>query len=261
MIRKGLSPVISTVILSAIMLIITIISIGFAANIYAIQSDSTEFEQAKNMMINFAGTIEYVSSRQGSSAYVKFNSRSGGPQFLSNIGTIGVSVNSSDVLKSRLSVLKYRGGSLSSVAGKYYLRGSDKNIVKNNVSLGSVYVEQSEGAYVVLDFSRINVVYLGKFDFSKGINKGFETVNLIQINFINLTKGEFYGSGSLYAVATCESVSRAYYIISKPSSNPYTLEVAVMINNIEVSSLSIEVEGYDTIVIVAVSNVKISVMG
>ncbi|MEM3872745.1 MAG: hypothetical protein QXE05_09320 [Nitrososphaeria archaeon] len=262
--RKSVSPIISTVILTAIMLTITFLTIGFAITVFAIQSDTTEFEQAKNVMTNFAGIIDYVSSKQGSSAYVKFNSRSGGPQFLENSGEITVNVDGTKVLDGSISLLKYRGGSLSSVAGKYYLRGTDEIIVVNNTfPLGSVYVEQANGAYVILDFSRINVANLGTFQFYSGKggqgNPIFEKVNLIQINFVNLTKGVFYGSGSLYAVATCEKVNITYYRISK-GPNTLTITASSAGQTTSVVNLSVDTN-CDTIVMVTVSNVKVSVIG
>lgn len=233
--RKAVSPVISTVVLTSIMLIIALIVAGFAINMFAIQSDAVEFEQAKNVMVNFAGIVESVAARQGASGYVRLNPRSGGPYFVEDYAKISVSVSnkSGDVylLKDNsTNLFKIRGGSLASSPGRIILRGGSNAlssiVVGNSAPLGIVYIEQEEGAWVLLNFSRINVLYLGTFNFSKGLDaqgnsKGFELVNLVQVYYINLTLGEFSGSGSMDLVAKCTNITTKYYpIIYDPENEP-----------------------------------------
>ncbi|MCX8189104.1 MAG: hypothetical protein N3F64_05285 [Nitrososphaeria archaeon] len=288
--KKGLSEIVTSVILTGIMLSIALIAMGFANNMFAIQSESTEFDQAKNIMTNLAEIIEHVSTKQDSSGYVKFNSRTGGPSFVRNVKTLTVSVQaisgtlpyySQNLFSVQCNQLKYRGGSLASVAGKYFIRGTEVPILSNNnASMGCVFVEQSKGAWIVIDYSRVNVLNLGTFNFSKGINATtklpiFELVNIIQVNYINLVPGTFSGSGNLYVVAKCKSLSTSYYRIPAPANagplfDKYTIRFSAQLGSSPVY-LDLVVPSYynigtrilprDTIIMFVQSNVEISVFG
>jgi hypothetical protein len=75
---KGVSPVISTMIISGTLLIILVVALFVSANVLELQLSSTEFEQAKSNMILLDDVIQDVALRQGSGGYVQFNQRSGG---------------------------------------------------------------------------------------------------------------------------------------------------------------------------------------
>ncbi len=285
--EKGLSEIVTSVILTGIMLSIALIAMGFANNMFAIQSESTEFDQAKNIMTNLAEVIEHVSTKQGSSGYVKFNSRTGGPSFVRDAKTLTLSVetlsgtlpyDSINLLSVQCSQLKYRGGSLASAAGKYLIRGTEVPILfNNNASMGCVYVEQSDGAWIVIDYSRVNVLNLGTFNFSKGISATtglpiFELVNILQVNYINLLPGTFSGSGNIYVVAKCRSLETSYYRMSAPADagplNPtYRVRFSAGPNGfLEISLPSFYSNGThylprDTIIMLVQSNVEISYFG
>jgi len=291
-VRKGLSEIVTSVILTGIMLSVALIAMGFANNMFAIQSESTEFDQAKNIMTNLAEIIEHVSTRQGSSGYVKFNSRTGGPSFVRDVKTLTLTVealnrtisyNKTILFSKQFNQLKYRGGSLATAAGKYLIRGTEVPILSNNnASMGCVYVEQSDGAWIVIDYSRVNVLNLGTFNFSKGISGStgkpkFELVNIVQVGYINLIPGTFSGSGNLYVVAKCKSLQTSYYRIPAPSnagpSNPtYTIR---FLNSsspyFEMPLLEITLPSHyfngtsylprDTLIMLVESDVEVSVFG
>lgn len=294
--KKGLSEVVTSVILTGIMLSIALIAMGFANNMFSIQSENTEFDQAKNIMANLAEIIEHVSTKQSSSGYVKFNSRTGGPSFIRDAHTFSVRVeaysgtlpyDSIQLLATKSNLLKYRGGSLATAAGKYVIRGTEALILSNNnASMGCVYVEQNDGAWIVIDYTRVNVLNLGTFNFSKGISATtrlpiFELVNMIQISYINMVPGTFSGSGSIYVVAKCRSIETSYYRISAPAdagpSNPtYTIRVVAQLDDpssptprtvyhdVAVPSYYYNGTNYlprETIIMFVQSNVEISVLG
>jgi len=233
--RKGISSIISTVILTSVMLIIAITVMAFANNIFSIQSDSTEFDQAKNIVVNFAGIVDDVASKQGSSGYVRFNTRSGGPYFAAPAGKIKVTVigpnNQNTLINDKFTNLfKYKGGSYASAPGKVILSGSNKTILVNNEApLGLVYMEQKGGGWVVMNFTRIGIINLGTFNFSRGLNpdgtsKGYKLVNMLQVSYINITYGASSGSGSVNSVAQCRNITTSYTwinysYINNPAAN------------------------------------------
>lgn len=76
--NSGISPVISTIIISGTLLIILIASSYLATNILELQVANTEFEQAKANMLLLDEVIQDVASKPGSGGYIQFNQRSGG---------------------------------------------------------------------------------------------------------------------------------------------------------------------------------------
>jgi hypothetical protein len=75
---RGISPVISTIIISGTLLIILVIASFVATNLLELQIANTEFEQAKTNMMLLDDVIQDVALRPGSGGYVQLNQRSGG---------------------------------------------------------------------------------------------------------------------------------------------------------------------------------------
>lgn len=75
---KGVSTIISTIIITGTLLIILVIASFVSANVLDMQIANTEFEQAKTNMLTLDETIQDVALRRGSGGYVQFNQRSGG---------------------------------------------------------------------------------------------------------------------------------------------------------------------------------------
>ncbi|MEM3666949.1 MAG: hypothetical protein QW222_07720 [Candidatus Bathyarchaeia archaeon] len=74
----GISPIISTIIISGTLLVILVIASFVATNLLELQVANTEFEQAKANMLLLDEVIQNVALRQGSGRTVQFNQRSGG---------------------------------------------------------------------------------------------------------------------------------------------------------------------------------------
>jgi len=87
---RGISPVISTIIISGTLLIILVIASFVSANVLELQIASTEFEQAKTNMILLDQVIQDVAMRRGAGGYVQFNQRSGGINIIQHTETIQI---------------------------------------------------------------------------------------------------------------------------------------------------------------------------
>ncbi len=75
---KGISSIITTIIITGILLIILVVASFVSANILNLQVANTEFEQAKSSMLLLDDIIQDVSLRPGSGGYAQFNERTGG---------------------------------------------------------------------------------------------------------------------------------------------------------------------------------------
>ncbi len=221
-------------------------------------------------MINLAEIIEGISGKEGSSGYVRFNTIAGGPYFQGNAGNITVKVvyNRSEspitIYNNTYSLFKYRGGNLVGVSGEEDFRGTNSLIIVNNVyPLGHVYVNESNGAWIVIDFARIGILNLGVFNFSKGIENDtpvFEVLNVIEIHYIDIVPGSFGGSGGLYTVATCQSVNITYYRISAGYDALNFTVTATPSNRLESYSLGID-SNYGSLIIFVKSIIRIDIFG
>jgi len=85
---EGISPVITTIIISATLLIILVIASFVSTNILELQVASTEFEQAKTNMLLLDEVIQDVALRPGAGGYVQFNQRSGGINIINSPETL-----------------------------------------------------------------------------------------------------------------------------------------------------------------------------
>lgn len=246
--RRALSEVISTTILVAAMLIIVTGVMGFALQLFNVQSQEAEFSQAKNGVISLAQTIDGIIPSPGASGFSSFNTRTGGPDLISNFDRMNVTILNwagqrlwSNIVP--INMFRYRAGSLVSYEGYQWLRAgpytglsflssfnSTLLIQNNSAPLGMVYVSHDNGAtWVTLDYRRVNLNNLGIFNISLGAvpvgtdaggnvvyKQIFKEVNIIQLNFVNITGMSYSGSSKLNVVASNRGVLTKSLVIQDP---------------------------------------------
>jgi len=183
--EKAISPVVSTVIITATLLIILVVATALASSMLEIQLQNLEFEQAKTMMMALDKVIAEVSLRPGAASSVQFNQRRGGiGVYQGETMTIRVLNGTQQVPPEHnyiTYVIKYRGGSMVSAAPTN-LSGSGKLVVEAHEPLGHVRVEVGDGAWIVLDYNRVRI----------SSNPSLEAVDVF---VVLLRPGTFGGSG------------------------------------------------------------------
>jgi len=245
--RRAISPIISTMIITAATLVLVIGILSYSNNLFQTQTASAEYTQAQNIFVNFADEIDGVSAREGASAYVRINSRSGGPSWISNIDNMTVTINiigqaanqNYTVLRGNVSALRYKAGMQVGTGPVTILRGVTYSaIVNNQYPLGLVFTNQSNGAIVQLDYDRVGIVDLGYQNVSTGISPYtnhaahtlFDYVDFLQLNLINLTFGGVHG-GATYIAASNTNFTVTYYRISYDrAALPYNSTYQVLVN-------------------------------
>ncbi|MEM2292102.1 MAG: hypothetical protein QXX41_02395 [Nitrososphaerota archaeon] len=131
---SGISPVISTIIISGTLLIILIASSYVATNILELQVSNTEFEQAKASMLLLDEVIQDVASKPGSGGYIQFNQRSGGINIIESeeslkiIGPANIEIINPPIQKSPTS----QQGQWNNGEGALYLDSSYAYSNNNN---------------------------------------------------------------------------------------------------------------------------------
>ena len=229
--RRALSEVISTTILVAAMLVIVTAVMGFALNLFSTQTQNAEFSQGQTAMVSLAQGIDSILPSPGSSTFVRFNTRTGGPVWISSFDTMKISISSQNKTYYNsgpipVNAFRYAGGSLVAFEGFQWLRAgnftgtntppgnSQTLIIENNSApIDWVYLSHDNGrTWITLDVRRISVVNLGTFVISNGYkvngtdlagNQCYvpnqQVIDIIQVTYINLTRGSFSGSNSLIA--------------------------------------------------------------
>ncbi|MEM2455360.1 MAG: hypothetical protein QXN21_05410, partial [Candidatus Bathyarchaeia archaeon] len=213
--EKGVSPVISMVIITATLLVILVIASFFATNLLEIQIQNSEFEQAKTAMLLLDKTIMDVSLRRGAASSVQFNQRSGGLGIHEgDMFNITVLEGSNLVWSnaSRSYVIKYRGGSMVSTAQMSLTDPGGLIVTDPSKSLGHVRIETGNGAWIVLDYNRMRVI---------------KNLGTLDIYLIRLEPGAFGGSGTV----SVRVQNRDIRVTSKQLSGPSNLSVHVDVDS------------------------------
>lgn len=190
--RIGVSPVISTVMLTATLLVILTVASYFAINILEIQVQSSEFEQAKTAMMVLDKTIADVALRQGAVSSVPFNQRSGGIGIYEG-GTINITILASNqnirLPPTNSYVIKYRGGSMVTAAEVNLTRPCGLIVTDVSKPLGYVRVEVENGAWIVLDYNRVRATL--------SPDPTNPNLRILDVQLIRLVPGNTWGSGTV----------------------------------------------------------------
>ncbi|MEM3056833.1 MAG: hypothetical protein QW639_06360 [Candidatus Bathyarchaeia archaeon] len=196
---RGVSPAISAVIISGIMLIILGVASFVSMNLLELQLASTEFEQAKSNMLLLDEVIHDVALRRGSGGYVQFNQRSGGIGIQEREEDLTILVGppgEEEVIYSVTPLISivYRGGGSAS-GSEMTLRGVSSLMVNMSSMLSHVRTEFDEGICIKLDYDRVRVIDLGEFILCDGEENILH--RFVEISIIRLSKGPMGGSGTI----------------------------------------------------------------
>lgn len=220
---RGISPVISTVIISGTLLIVLAIASFVSMNILELQLASTEFEQAKSNMLLLDEVIHDVAMRRGSGGYVQFNQRAGGIGIIEE-ETLSITITNStrnETFVYHPYSIIYRGGSFAS-GSEMVLRplpnstGSEivpSLIVNMTDMLSYIRVEFDEGIRIKLDYNRIRIIDMGEYNITGGGSK-----KIIGLNFIilKMRKENVGPSGTIYLkVKNNNTITRTYENVVK----------------------------------------------
>lgn len=233
-VRSGISPVISTVILTGILLTVISVALFFSTSLIDMNRQTMEYEHAKDQIAYAATVIEQVAFGTGGSRYIRFSMTSTGINFenqslflvveIQPVGSSGSQCNpapnacsaSCPLCRFSLIRLSVRGGPLVTTVPRliYPETGSlseelSKTVVKPGEPLVVVYENFSLGAYTYVEPRRVRLVYNGAFNVTEkaaGIDCDGDgqlsnllncRFNLFTIHVARLVPGQVGGSGTI----------------------------------------------------------------
>ena len=194
--RKGLSVVISTVILSATLLVVVLTASSYASQLLRAEIQNSEFNQAKEVLSSLNKMIEKVTSNTGASGYIRSGFVTAYPSIPSTGRSLRIYANNALLKEFETTAVSIHGG--SSVTGAFQsISGTSAPMVTGVLSSnGWLFTNRTDAEVVVLDYSRARCVYKGVGQLYNGT--AFESFNVIELTAIQLTRGsiEFKDSGS-----------------------------------------------------------------
>jgi hypothetical protein len=192
--RKAISPVISVVLISSVLLLVLTMATFVSNNILELKVQNTEFEQAKTNMLLLNEVIEEAGLKYNSGSYVQFNLRSGALEIIENNDNMTISINGSQVATSRTLSIIYRAGKLVS-SSNLNIKGSGSLIINASGSLDSLGYLRIRGdgeARIELDYNRIRI----RQNIGAAVINGKE-YDILEIMFFQIERKSGGGSGLL----------------------------------------------------------------
>ena len=258
--KKAVSVPISSIIIGSTILTAIFGAVLLSTQLIESQAERVEFEQAKSAFLLFATSFEDVSLKPQSASHTVIHTRAGGLNLVRDIGDIEIKIingSAETVIYSQsVNHLRFLGGRLVTVPGLTYLKGTGSPIVQGfSEPLGHVYVNQSGGAWTVLDYSRARVVRHGSFYLytQQGVN---EKVNLLEVTFVMLLPGDTFGSGTIRMRAENINVTTTAF---RFNGNEVTIEVSSL-GVTESIVLTGEADDVATVVNLVVAFVRVSTL-
>jgi len=184
---RGLSSVISTVILTSTILAMVLSTSYLANDLLTNQIENAEFDVAKDVLGALNNMVKEVLYKPHSSRYVKTGFRTTMPNLHNTAETISVWVKVDTepmeylFQNSPISIVTIKGGASITDLAKDLI-GTSSVLLNDFTSLGHLYIQRSDRAELILDFSRIRCVYSGSLNVS-------QEYNIIEAVFVNMTTG------------------------------------------------------------------------
>ena len=187
----AVSTALSTIILASVLLVIVGIASIVANNAINFQIEGAQFEQAKNIMLATDKIVKKMIFAPRSSGYVRSSFLSMTPQFTETGENLTLTIDADGenwTYQIPVNIVKIKGGAYVGVSSSQNLLGNASILLTDLAgSLGRIWVYQSDGAWISLDYSRTRCIYTGTSDLFNG--SCYEPLNVIEVTLINLTFG------------------------------------------------------------------------
>jgi len=227
--RRGISPVIATVILTSIMLTIVTIALFYSTSLIDLNRQTMEYEYAKEQLTYVATALEQVAFGEGGSRYARFSLTSTGISLLPSSQSITVYANGVKVYESTPLVLQVCGGPLVTTTLKLlYPETGDlatelsKVVAKSGEPIVIVY-ENFTGRACAFLVPRLRAFYSSQINVTEGSTQ--KRYNYFILHIVELTKGTLGGSGTIPIVLRNTGITVDEYVFYYTSS--VTLSITV----------------------------------
>ncbi|MEM4900122.1 MAG: hypothetical protein QXM99_06910 [Thermofilum sp.] len=221
--RRGISPVVATVILASIMLTVVSVAIYYSTTLIDMNRQLMEYEYSKSLLAYAASALEQVSFGTGGARSVRLSLSSTGLNFERSSTPLVVSINGREVLRLLPGSVKLCGGSLVTTVPRLLypetglLEEVDRLVVEEGEPLAVAYEIFSGRACAVLETYRVRATYSGLTHVQQGLQS--LPYNFYVIHVINMSFGRLGGSGTVLLVFRNRGVVVNEYRFDTPVLN------------------------------------------
>jgi len=262
--RRGISPVVATVVLTGILLTTVSIAIFYSTSLIDMNRQLMEYEYAKEQLAYAATALEQVAFGTGGARYVRFSLTSTGLNFQHRSDVLEVEIFSSGAQPVKLTLRPARvvvcGGPLATTVPRllYPESGSLNELGKLVVGAGEplalVYENFTGRACAFLEMYRVRAFYSGVTYVYTGSGSERVPYNFYVVHLIEVTFGRLGGSGTIPLVFRNSNVTVHEYSFGSPSVTVY----ASMGGSQSSLTLTGSPDAQGAIVVVKVSRVEVS---
>uniref|UniRef100_A0A7C3SL96 Uncharacterized protein n=1 Tax=Thermofilum pendens TaxID=2269 RepID=A0A7C3SL96_THEPE len=213
--KKGVSPVIATVIMTSIMLTIISIAIYYSTSLIDMNRQVMEYEYAKEQLTYAATALEQVAFGTGGARYIRFSLASTRLDLVSSPDELIVYANFVEVFRGNLADLRVCGGPLvTTVPRLLYPEQGDlsEELSRLVVSAGEpivvVYEEFRGGACAYMQ-PRVRVFFNTQLNVTEGGAR--KCYNFFTLHILNLRRGALGGSGTIPLIFRSTHLNIAEY--------------------------------------------------
>lgn len=199
--EEAMSEVLSTLVLTAMILLITIVAAFIANAALETQAQKSELEEAKSAFRLLADTMEEISSNPYASGYVRINCRFGRIEYRNCTFTLKVSVDSTELTSNTTSCLTFIGGDRVGFIPSEVIYGVSSVLINNSITpLISVYTGYANGRpFVSLNATRVRIVDRGTVYIKAEANNPYYHVFDIVLIRLIITRVQVSGSFTIIA--------------------------------------------------------------
>jgi len=260
--RSGVSPAISTVIVTAATVVLVLVASQYAYRIMEQNRGAAEFASAKKAMLKLNDSIWYVSDKPQTSRATLFTANYGEMMLVSNAINMSVIVNvagNNRFYSITSGLIKYCISTNYVTYGenyKEYVLGNDTLIVtRGTEDLGLIVVEQQSGGMnIVLRYR----VYVARTFETTG-SGGYYTYVSVRIIKIQIPRDSIH-RGELDIITKCLGLTTVSYVFDV-SSDGVTAIMNVNINGRSDSWVSPPLRKGVVVFNIVVSTVEVNVYG
>ena len=196
--RKGLSTVISTMILSSVLLTIMVVTTGLANDILRNELVSSEFASSKNLMKSIDSELNVLMYKPGGSTVIKNSFAYSALGYTKTGKEMNVTFSGKEPFKVKLNYFNIE--SMPGVGGSfdYTLQGSDSLILPSYLgNLGRIYISKPYNWRISLDYNRAVYTNTGISNLYNGINVVSYNTFDVYVTEMNFDTFEYTGSSLL----------------------------------------------------------------
>ncbi len=215
--RRGVSPAISMVIITAVTAVLVMVSGMYALQVLQGQRATAEFSAVQKSMLAFDDAVRDIAWEQGGSRSIRFTNSYGGMRLIDDaqsfkITVQGLSGNFNHTFTS--AAVKYQmpyGYGLTGIESSYILGNETVAISKLTDSLGQVLVREESGLTSISLNYRVRVSEVGSMEING------TTVNYVYIFVVKLSSGNStQGNGDFDLLCKNVGLETTFY-------GPYTV--------------------------------------